>query len=333
MSSWEEIEDHTYLDSISVTVIEATHHDDEKLDWGLVVEDTSGKQFEIEIWQKHDPLFEWEEGAEYEIRNAYGQTWDNGQSKKLHSSKKWSVDRVQSIPDCRLMIMGDSHVGRKEHPSKSYQSIDCAGKFKQAVEVAVAHEVDCVVHTGDVFHDHATEEDCNTVDKAFERMENADVDFHYILGNHECNRGKQLLQRWERRGVATHINLDGTEIADGVKIYGYDHRPRSEFSVDDMDHPILFANSVSILILHQTLSPFHTKADADLDEINAKSFGSFDYVVSGHIHDPEQPDWDDGEFLYAGSTEDLSTNNNPSDPSVWFLTVEEESITTHRRRL
>jgi len=49
MSSWEAIEDRTYLDSISVTVAEAVHHNDEKLSWRLTVEDSSGKQFELEI--------------------------------------------------------------------------------------------------------------------------------------------------------------------------------------------------------------------------------------------------------------------------------------------
>lgn len=333
MSSWGAIEDRSYLDSISVTVTEAVHHNDEKLDWRLTVEDSSGKQFELEIWNKHDPLTEWDEGAEYEIRNAYGQTWSNGRKKKLHSSRKWSADRTESSYDCRLMVMGDSHIGRKEHPSKPYQSIDCAGKFNQAVEAAVAHDVDCVVHTGDVFHDYTIEEDCNTVNSAFERMQNAGIKFYYILGNHECDRGNRLLRRWERRGVATHLDMDGSEIVNGVKTYGYDHRLGSKFSVEEMDVPTLLMNSVSILVLHQTLAPFRAGADVDLDEINAKPFGGFDYVVSGHLHDPEQPNWEEGEFLYAGSTEDLSKNQDASDPSVWFLTVEDGSVDTHRQRL
>lgn len=333
MSSWEAIEDRSYLDSISVTVVEAVHHNDEKLDWRLTVEDSSGNQFELEIWNKHDPLTEWKEGAEYEIRNGYGQTWDNGRKKKLHSSGKWSADRVESSPDCRLLVMGDSHVGRKEHPSKPYQSIDCAGKFELAIEVAVAHNADSILHTGDVFHDYATEGDCETIDSAFKRMREADIDFYYILGNHECDRGTRLLQRWERRDVATHLDMDGSGVTDDVKVYGYDHRPGSKFSVEEMDVPTLLMNSVSILVLHQTLAPFRFGADVNLDEINGKSLGGFDYVVSGHLHDPERPNWDDGEFLYAGSTEDLSTNSDASEPSVWFLTVEGETVDTLRRKL
>jgi predicted phosphodiesterase len=333
MSSWEAIEGQTHLDSISVTVTKAIHHNNEKLNWRLTVEDTSGKQFKLEIWNKHDPLTEWKEGAEYVIRNGYGQTWDNGQKKKLHSSGKWSVDRVDSAFDCRLMVMGDTHVGRKEHPSKPYQSIDCAGKFAQAIEVAVSHDADSILHTGDVFHDYATEEDCETVDTAFERMRDTDIKFYYILGNHECDRGTRLLQRWEQRGVATHLDMSGSEVTDDVKVYGYDHRPGSKFSVEEMDVPTLLMNSVSILVLHQTLVPFRSGADVDLDEINSKPFGGFDYVVSGHLHDPERPNWDDGEFLYAGSTEDISTNSDASDPSVWFLTVEGEVVDTLRRKL
>lgn len=333
MSSWEAIEDRSYLDSVAVTVTEAVHHNEGKLDWRLTVEDTSGKQFELEIWEKHEPLTEWKEGVEYVIRNGYGQTWDSGRKKKLHSSEKWSANRVDSSPDCRLMVLGDSHVGREEHPSKPHQSIDCAGKFKQAIEVAITHDTDSILHTGDVFHDYANQEDCETVDAAFEQLRDADIDFYYILGNHECDRGNQLLQRWERRGVATHLDMDASDVTDGVKVYGYDHHPGSKFSVAEMDMPSLLMNSVSILVLHQTLFPFRSGADVDLNEINNKSFSGFDYVVSGHLHDPERPHWDNGEFLYAGSTEDLSTNSDASDPSVWFLTVEGEAVHTHRRQL
>jgi len=69
------------------------------------------------------------------------------------------------------------------------------------------------------------------------------------------------------------------------------------------------------------------------DQINAKPFGGFDYVVAGHLHDSERPNWDDGEFMYAGSTEEISKNPDASDPSVWFLTVNEGEVDTHRRKL
>jgi predicted phosphodiesterase len=333
MTTWDDIEDQSYLDSISVTVVEADHVDGEKLNWRLTVKDPVGHQFELEIWQKHDPLTDWEEGAEYEIRNGYGQTWSNGGEKKLHSSRKWTANRVGDAHDCRLLVMGDSHIGRDEHPSKPYQSIDCAGRFREAIEVAIAHEVDCILHTGDVFHDYVTDEECGTVDAAFQRLSDANIHFYYILGNHECAQGNQLLQRWEQRGVATHLDMTGTDLMGGGSLYGYDHRKGSEFSVEEMDVPSVPMKSPSILVVHQTLAPFRAGADVDLNEINSQSLGGFDYVVSGHLHDPERPDWSDGEFLYAGSTEDISTNTSPSDPSVWILTIEGGSIETTRRKL
>lgn len=127
--------------------------------------------------------------------------------------------------------------------------------------------------------------------------------------------------------------MGGSEVTDDVNVYGYDHRPGSKFSVEEMNVLTLLIDSVSILVLHQTLVPFRLGADVDLDEINSKPFGGFDYVVSGHLHDPERPNWDDGDFLYAGSTEDISTNNNASAASVWLLTVDESTIDTHQRKL
>jgi predicted phosphodiesterase len=333
VSTWNAIEDRSFLDSISVTVVESNHLDDEKLDWRLTVEDTSGTQFELEIWQTHDPLTTWEEGVAYEIRSGYGQTWDGGREKKLHSSKKWSVDRVDTTHDHRLLVMGDSHVGRDEHPSKPYRSIDCAGRFREGIETAISHDADCIVHTGDVFHDHVTESECETVESAFQRLQDTETAFYYVLGNHECERGNRLLREWERHGVATHLDMRGVALSDDVRLYGYDHRPGSDFTVDEMDVPRLRADSTAILVLHQTLAPFRETADVSLTEINERSGAGFDYVLSGHLHDPERPDWAGGEVLYAGSMEDLSTNPSPSDPSVWSLTVDDGEIDTRRRKL
>ncbi|WP_435066776.1 metallophosphoesterase [Haloplanus sp. C73] len=332
MTTWQAIRDRSFLDRIEVTVVDATHHDGERLDWQLTVADSTGKEFDLDIWQKHDPLTEWEAGAAYEIRGGYGQVWDDGRKKKLHSSGKWSADRLDASHECRVMVMGDSHVGRADHPSKAYRAIDCAGRFREAVETAVTADADCIVHTGDVFHDSVTESDCEMIEAAFERLSEAGIGFHYILGNHECDRGRRLLRRWERLGVATHLDTDGTAVADGVTVYGYDYRPGSSFDVDEVTVPATTPNSVSILALHQTLAPFRANADVDLNEIAGRA-GGFEYVVSGHLHDPERPDWANGEFLYAGATEDISTNPSPAAPSVWSLTVDGTDIETRRHKL
>ena len=318
---------------MSVTVRRAVHLDDERLDWRLTVTDSAGTEFEVEIWQTHDPLTEWEVGVTYVIRGGYGQTWNDGTSKKLHSSKKWSADRVDTSHDCRLMVMGDTHIGRANHPSKPYRSIDCVGRFREAVEVGLTHDVDGIVHTGDVFHDAVTRSECRTVDETFERMREYDVQFSYVLGNHECERGTRLLRQWENRGVGTHLDMSGSQVADGVTVYGYDHVADARFSVDDMDVPTTLPDRFNLLVLHQTLSPFRRRAHVDLDEINERTREGFDYVVSGHLHDPEKPAWEQGEFLYAGSVENLSVNPAPSDPSVWLLTVKDGSVDTRRRRM
>ena len=333
MSSWEAIRDRSFLDTIVVTVVEADHRDDERLDWRLVVEDRSGTRFDLDIWQKHDPLTEWEVGATYEVRCGYGQTWDDGGERKLHSSTRWSVDRVDAAYACRLLVMGDTHVGRANHPSKPHRPIDCAGTFRQAVEVAVAQDADAVVHTGDVFHDAADESACETVDSALGRLADAGIEFYYILGNHECDRGTRLLRRWERRGVATHLDMRGSTVVPGVRLYGHDYTNGAALSVPEMGVPTVPSDEVSMLVLHQRLAPFRSDADVDLDAIDMRSGGGFDYAVSGHLHDPERPPWDGGEFLYAGSTEDLSTNPSPAEPSVWSLTVDDGTVTTRRRRL
>jgi predicted phosphodiesterase len=333
MTAWDCIENQTHLDQIVVTVLQAEHCDAEKLAWRLRLEDRTGKQFDLDIWQTHDSLVEWEVGATYEIRGAYGQTWADGTKRKLHSSKTWSADRVDTVYDVRLAVMGDSHIGRQTHPSKPSQSIDCAGKFRQAIEIAVTNDADHVIHTGDVFHDNITERECDVVEAAFEQLSDARVTFHYILGNHECDRGQELLRDWTRRGVANHLTMDGATVADGIRVYGYDHIPESQFSLAEMGVPSTAGDEVSILVLHQTLAPFRNGNVVNLNRINHRAGRGFDYVISGHLHDPEWPEWEHGEFLYAGPTEDISTNPSPSDPSVWILTIHDGSIARDRRKL
>lgn len=217
--------------------------------------------------------------------------------------------------------------------NRTDRSIDCAGRFREGVETAISHDADCIVHTGDVFHDHVTESECETVETAFQRLQDTGTTFYYVLGNHECDRGTRLLRQWERHGVASHLDMQGVALSSGVKLYGYDHRPGSEFSVDGMGVPRLRANSTAILVLHQTLAPFRDTAGVSLTEINERSVTGFDHVLSSYLHDPERPDWGDGEILYAGSMEDLSTNPSPSDPSVWILTIDDGEIDTRRWKL
>jgi DNA repair exonuclease SbcCD nuclease subunit len=313
-------------------VVDAVNHDGKKLDWRLTVEDSNRRRFKLEIWKKHDPLIEWKEGEYYEIRDGVGQVWTKeSKQKKLHSSGEWSAERIDPPPDCSVMVMGDSHVGQKRHSGYPNPPVDCAQKFKQAVTVGINRGVDYVVHTGDVFYESVTEGECNTVNEAFQMMADAGTKFLYILGNHECDRGNRLLQRWDNNGVAIHLDQDGIPLTSDVRVRGHDYQPGSTLSVANMALPDVLINTDDILVLHQTLGPFHDEPDADLNEINAGTAGGFEYVFSGHIHDPERPDWDEGTFVYTGSVEDLSTKPDSGDPSVWFLDVNDGEISGPER--
>jgi DNA repair exonuclease SbcCD nuclease subunit len=352
MSSWEAIEDRTYLDSISVTVSEAVHHDDEKLDWRLTVEDRSGKQFELEIWTKHNPLTEWEEGAEYEIRNGYGQTWDDSQKKKLHSSEEWSAERVDSSPErIQILALGDTHVGYR-HRSLSdkprwARHVDNRETLSKSLERARALDVDIVLYVGDIFDDHPSQGDIKHVIDEIQRTRDAGISVGYLLGNHDPDAGIDALDNCSALhigDISVKLTLSLERGQHGVRVSGVDYTA-GQYSGSLTDVVPHSGPGASIIAFHDTPYPVIDEDGTeryrnDSNALDVRDFlnsadDPIDLLVTGHLHVANKlcVEGYDVPVLVTGPTAKVSSYEEENRPSVWLLTVNSDNISIDRQPL
>jgi predicted phosphodiesterase len=91
----------------------------------------------------------------------------------------------------KILHVADTHLGfgrryksevNLEHPP---WSVFCAWSFQKVVEIAKEEEVDAVVHAGDIFDESPGEEHVWSFERAVEELDEADIQFVFILGNHE----------------------------------------------------------------------------------------------------------------------------------------------------
>lgn len=309
---------------MAVTEVEASS--DRNRNAEVYFNDTEGNESYLIDWQRTSLGIDWVPGRTYILSDLSVKKGGQGYRVYLDLTSKSEVIRIGKSPsETRLVIMGDSHVGRRRHPRRK-RSIDCATQFQKAIQQAVDLEADAVIHTGDVFHNRVTEEDLRVVKGSIDILREHEIPFYYITGNHECREGIELLEDHQNRDVITHLAPEGTNIGDRVVFHGIDHHSPDTFptqSVRQRDR----TGDLRILVLHQTLSSVR---DGDGVDLPKSILAEYEYVLSGHLHDAEQHDWQTGTVLYAGLTEWLSRKPSPSTPPVWLLTARDGGIETER---
>lgn len=205
----------------------------------------------------------------------------------------------------RVIHTGDTHIGYRQYHSSERRG-DFLRAFEQVVEDAVDENVDAVVHAGDLFHDRRPDlQDLLGVLSALRRLQDADVPFLAIVGNHEATRGGQWLDLFENLDLATRLGQE-PYVVNSTAFYGLDHVPKSRrsdleyrFEPHDVDH--------AALVGHGLFTPFphgNWETETVLSEANVE----FDAMLLGdnHIHDTAEVA--DAWVTYCGSTERASAD-------------------------
>ena len=304
-------------DTLPLTVTEVRESQQQNRDSVVYFEDPTGKESYLIDWSRLDLGVEWTVGSDYTISGVSVKEGGRGYRVYLDPTSSAEIVKTESSGESRVLVMGDSHVGRETNP-KGSREIDCARQFDEAIRAAIELDVDAVVHTGDVFHDQVSECDLKIVDRSLEQLNGNRIPFYYILGNHECRDGKGLLEQHEDGGAAVHLGLSGVRISADVVLYGLDYHNPSEFPVKIVSDVPGSTGRNEVLVLHQTLSSIRVHGNLDLPKA---ALSRYAYVLAGDLHDAEHHDWPSGGVLYAGSTEWLSKNRSPSTPAVWLLTI------------
>ena len=139
-------------------------------------------------------------------------------------------------------------------------------------------------------------------------LDDADIPFLAVVGNHEAKRDRQWLDLFERLGVATRLGAEPVTVGD-VALYGLDFVPRSKrddlaYDFEPTDH------EQTALVTHGLFEPFE-HGDWDARELLAESTVSFDCLLLGDDHTPQQRRVEEPHeawLTYCGSTERASAS-------------------------
>jgi exonuclease SbcD len=181
----------------------------------------------------------------------------------------------------RLLHTSDTHLGyRQYHLDERRQ--DFADAFAEVVSAGIQQDVDAVVHAGDLFHTSRPGiTPLQTVLTELQRLQDADIPFLLIVGNHERTHDRNWVELLQEIGLATRLDATGTRVAD-TTIYGLDHVPPGQR--DRLDYHFEAAETDSaILVGHGLFKPFG-HGDWSTQRILAKSPVDFDLMLVGDDH-------------------------------------------------
>ena len=228
----------------------------------------------------------------------------------------------------RVIHTGDTHVGYQQYHSPARRE-DFRRAFQAVVDDAVAEGVDAVVHAGDLFHDRRPDlPDLLGVLSALRTLDEADIPFLAVVGNHEATRTGEWLDLFEEMGLATRLGADPVVVGD-VAFYGLDWVPKSRR--DDLAYRFADCDAEhAALVAHGLFTPFQ-HGEWDTAEVLEESNVAFGSVLLGDNHAPDTAEVEGAWVTYCGSTERASAAEE--EPRGYNLVTYGDEVDVRRRSL
>lgn len=236
------------------------------------------------------------------------------------------------VPRTRLLHISDTHLGNRQYGSDTRRD-DFANAFEQAIAVAVNRDVDAVVHTGDLFDDPvpSLETIVRTAD-ALGPLEDHEIPFYGIVGNHERKNDEQWLDLLRRTSAASRLTKQPTLVGN-VALYGIDAvRPSIWDSVEfTLEDPPKEA-SWTLLCMHELLSPMVSGMGRvyPVSDVLERVGINIDGLALGDLHQPDSATIDGTDAWYASATERGGTDQDETGV-VQLIDIDNAGIT--RRQL
>jgi DNA repair exonuclease SbcCD nuclease subunit len=233
----------------------------------------------------------------------------------------------------RLLHISDTHLGKRQY-SSDIRRDDFSQAFEQTIDLAVKHDVDAVVHTGDLFDSRQPPlpELINTLE-ALKRLDEADIPFLAIVGNHDRKMDDQWLDLMEMADAADRLGREPTVVGD-VALYGIDAVRKPAWNTADFSLEPADGEYTNVLCMHQLLTPPvpEVMADHEAVEVIDRVTVDLDGLALGDYHAAESVRIEDTKVWYAGSTERCSTTE--TDPrTVSLLEVENDELSRRQIEL
>jgi len=294
--------------------------------------DTAGNSLRLIDYDGAEISIGWRQNHRYRISRCGVQKGGQGFKIDLAPSKKTRIEPLgPGDRTTQLLIIGDTHVGRTTHPHTG-KKISPRQAFSTTIEYGIDQNVDAVVHVGDIFHESATSTHADHVDThVFAPLAAANIPFYYVTRNPSSPAGAELLEQ-KTGDLVTNLNPGGVSVNSQVRVFGVNHHDNGNIPRNDLSFPNLVPESLSILVLHQTIEQLSGRGSktVDLERIHRHFGDRFDFILAGHHHDAYRKDWGDIPVMYTGAAEYMSTNDGSDDRVAWLLTIENNSIVCDR---
>ena len=209
----------------------------------------------------------------------------------------------------KIAHIADTHLGYRQYGLVEREK-DFYDSFRIMIDDMLDKNVDCVLHSGDLFEQAKPPIEALLVaQECFEKLMENGIDVYVIAGNHDKIQKKgtvipQRLYESEKFHILT-LNNPIIEISSDIVLCGLPYFPKNlEDAVKDELYKIyeeVKNYPYKILMLHGSISKyFDMECEFELDAIPE----GFDYYAMGHLHNRIlNYDFKKGILSYPGSTE------------------------------
>lgn len=235
----------------------------------------------------------------------------------------------------KILQMGDTHLGYQYGSDLRRQ--DYKDAFEESIEIAIDRNVDAIVHTGDFFDSpNPGIEVFNDGLDVLSMLDEEEIKFYGIVGNHERKMEKQWLDIYEKFDMAERLSKMPKTISKentSVSLYGIDAIRGPWWDSKDLELDKA-ESDYNILAMHELLNPPVPEhiADYDIQEVLNRVGIDINLLMLGDYHEEKRTTVQNTRIAYSGSTEKTGLDESEQH-QVLLHEISSEGIKIKRRAL
>lgn len=234
----------------------------------------------------------------------------------------------------RILHVSDTHLGNRQYGSDVRRE-DFADAFEEAIDYGINENVHAVIHTGDLFDTRDPRlPDLNRCIDILRKLDDADIPFYGIVGNHERKMDDQYLDLIGRTGTAERLDRTPQLINDEVAVYGIDAVTKPAWHAQDFTLEEPPAGTFTILCMHQLLQPPVPElfAEHPLEDVLNRVNIDLDALALGDYHESVGTIEHGTKVWYAGSTERCAVDET-AERCASLLEIDGDALTRRESEL